>query len=596
VTVPELSTLSVLAYAAARRYPKAVLLRRCLADRFDDISSAQFLDRTRHASLGLGGLGLQRGDRVALVSESRPEWAIADLGILSAGAVTVPIYPTLSASQAEYILNDSGARIVFASTAEQAAKIAEVRARVPAVEHVIVFDPGGNDAGALTLAELEQRGARAAAADPGLFERHRAGAEAVAAGDLATIIYTSGTTGDPKGVMLTHANIVSNVVASREILEVGPDDVALSFLPLSHAFERMVVYLYLACGVTVVFAESLETIARDLVRTRPTIVTGVPRVYEKIHARVLENVAAAPALRRRLFHWALGVGLRCARARFAGRRPGVWDRIQHGLADRLVFSKIRARTGGRVRYFVSGSAALPPAIAEFFEAAGLRIVEGYGLTETSPVLTVNPPDAPRPGTVGKPIRGVEIRIAEDGEILARGPNIMVGYYRKPEATAEALEGGWFHTGDVGRIDPDGYLLITDRKKDLLVTSGGKKVAPQVLESRLRADALVAEAVLVGEGRKFPAVLIVPDFAALAKRLAGAEGPREELIRRPDVLKLYQEAVDAANRGLAQFEQVKRFALLPKEFTIEGGELTPTLKVKRRVVEERYREVVEGLYR
>jgi long-chain acyl-CoA synthetase len=415
---------------------------------------------------------------------------------------------------------------------------------------------------------------------------------------LATIIYTSGTTGEPKGVMLSHANLAANLIASATVLSVTEEDVALSFLPLSHAFERLVAYVYVYCGVTIVFAESIETVARDLALVRPTLVTGVPRVFEKMHARIMEKGQSAPGLRKTLFRWAIDVGIASARASLRGKAPGLLTKVQAAVADRLVFSKIRDGVGGRIRYLISGSAPLPVGIAEFFHGIGLRILEGYGLTETAPVLSVNPPDAPRVGTVGKPLPGVELRIAPDGEILARGANIMAGYYNKPGATAEVLRDGWFHTGDIGVIDEQGYLRITDRKKDVLVTSGGKKIAPQPIEATLKHSPLVAEAVVLGDRRKYAVALIVPNYAELERRLKGLgrpAGTREELAGRPDVLALYQEIVDGLNRELSQFERIKKIALLPAEFSIEGGELTPTLKVRRKVVEERWKHVIEGLY-
>jgi long-chain acyl-CoA synthetase len=597
-----LTTLAELPFQVAETYAKPALLRRARADGFIDISTEQFLAQVRELSLGLVELGISPGDRVAIVSESRPEWGIADLAILSVGAVTVPIYPTLSGEQTRYILVDAAVRAAIVSNEVQAAKLQAERRHAPGLEVLVVIDPSDRTR-AMTppvsgMDEIAAKGRRRARERPIEVEAHRQRAGRVQPGDLATIIYTSGTTGEPKGVMLTHANLVSNIRATSEVLPISAADVALSFLPLSHGFERMVFYLYLSHGLTIVFAESLDTIGRDLVAARPTVVTGVPRVYEKIHARILENVARAPALRQRLFHWAVQVGLRAVRAAREGRLGGLLA-LQRELADRLVFSKIRSRTGGRVRYLVSGSARLAPALGEFFDAVGLRIIEGYGLTETSPVLTVNPVDAPRYGTVGKPIPGVDLRIADDGEILARGPNIMAGYYQKPAATAEAIQDGWFHTGDVGRFDPDGYLVITDRKKDLIVTSGGKKLAPQPIEEGLKRDPLVAEALIVGEGRRFPAVLIVPDFAALDRRLketGAASAPRETLVTRPDVVALYQERIDQVNERLAQFERLKRFALLPTEFTIQTGELTPTMKIRRRVVEERWKDVLETLYR
>jgi long-chain acyl-CoA synthetase len=433
----------------------------------------------------------------------------------------------------------------------------------------------------------------------GVAKQFRDAARAIRPDQLATIIYTSGTTGEPKGVMLTHAALVSNLLAAANVLDVSDTDIGLSFLPLSHAFERMVAWVYLLCGVHVIFAESFDTVGRDIGLVKPTIMTGVPRVYEKLHARVLEKGAAGSGPRAPLLRWAVAAGVRKARATLRGKSAGALDRLQASLADRLVFERVREGLGGRVRYLVSGSAPLGADVAEFFSAIGLPIVEGYGLTETAPILAVNPPEAPRVGSVGKSLPGVDLRIAEDGEILARGPNVMSGYYNKPEATADVLKGGWFHTGDIGTIDEEGYLSITDRKKDLLVTSGGKKIAPQPIEAILKRSPLVAEAILLGERRKFAAALLVPDFPALERRLKALgrpPGTREELVTRADVVSLYQEIVDSLNRELSQFERIKRIAILPAEFTIEAGELTPTLKVKRKVIEERWRETIEALYK
>jgi long-chain acyl-CoA synthetase len=398
--------------------------------------------------------------------------------------------------------------------------------------------------------------------------------------------------------MLTHHNIVANLNGCHFAHVKNPGDLALSFLPLSHAFERTVIYSYLFDGVPTTFAETIDTLPRDMLATRPTIMTAVPRVFEKIYARVMERVDADAPLKRKIFNWALGVGMqRLEREQAQGGVP-VRHGIKDRLADALVFGKIRERTGGKLRILVSGSAPLPKHIARFFAAIGLPIYEGYGLTETAPVLSVNPIDRLRIGTVGPPLRDVEIRIAADGEILCRGPNIMTGYWQKPEATAAVLEpDGWFHTGDVGEMR-DGYLAITDRKKDLIVTSGGKKVAPQPLEARFKQNPLVAEAIVVGDGRRFPAVLIVPAWSVLEPRLAALQRPfgsREELVARPDVIALFDEIVQALNRDLAQFEQIKRVALLPIELSIAGGELTPTLKVKRRVIEDRWRDQIEQLY-
>jgi long-chain acyl-CoA synthetase len=596
------TTLADIPRHVAEQFSRPAFVRRCRANGFQDWSTDEFVEAIRNLSLGLDGLGIHPGDRVAIMSESRPEWVIADLAILTAGAITVPVYPTLAAPQAAYILADAGARVVIVSDAAQLAKIQEIRHRTPALEVVVVIDPpaaNARDGGSvLSLAEVSTRGHATLERDPTLPARHASKIAAVAPSDLATIIYTSGTTGEPKGVMLTHDNIVANVHGCQTVLKKGPDDVALTFLPLSHSFERTVIYSYLTDGVTVVFAENMDTLARDLPATSPTLLTAVPRVFEKLHARILDAVEQGSAIRRWLFTRAFEIGLervRRAQASDGSLAPSGWrDRI----GDALVFKKIRARCGGRLRLLVSGSAPLSKTLAEFFAAAGLPILEGYGLTETAPVLSANPPERPRFGTVGPAIMGVELRIAGDGEILARGPNVMRGYWNKPAETAEVLVDGWFHTGDIGQLDGAGYLTITDRKKDLLVTAGGKKVAPQPIEARLKANALVAEAMVVGDRRRFPAALIVPNFRVLGDRLGAlgrADGSRDELVRRADVVSLYEEIVAALNRDLAQFEQLKRVALLPAEFTIESGELTPTLKVRRKVVEARWKDAIDALY-
>jgi len=565
------------------------------------MSGSEFLERIRNVGVGLRELGLATGDRIAVMAESRPEWCVTDLAVLAAGGVTVPVYSTLTSGQVRYILHDCGASIAVVSNRVQVDKIAAVRAHLAGVSAVVVMDVDGRPwpEGVMPLPDVAARGRSRlisdAAAAPFFAER----SAAIARDALATIIYTSGTTGEPKGVMLTHGNILSNVEAAVELLEVTEDDVALSFLPLSHAFERMVLYTYLYAGASVAFVESPETLARDLAMVRPTLMTAVPRVFEKLHARIQEAAARGSAIRRSLFRWGIGVGLRRSARVSSGRRAGTLLAMQDRLADTLVFRKIRHATGGRLRVLVSGSAPLPRRIAEFFDAVGLTILEGYGLTEASPVLTVNPLGRPKFGTVGRALPGIELRIAEDGEILARGPNIMRGYYNNPKATLAVLEPhGWLHTGDIGTLDAEGYLTITDRKEDLILTSIGKQVAPQPIENELRRHPLVAEAVLLGDRRKFIAALLVPDFLALDRRLATTGRPggtRDALVARPDVIALFQEAVDSVNATLAPFETIKRFALIPSEFTIAGGEVTPTMKVRRRVVEDRWRAVIEQLY-
>ena len=596
----ELSTLADLPFHVLGRHPKPLLIGQCRQGVITGESTRDWFDRMRDLSLGLGSLGVAAGDRVAIMSESRPEWLLADFAILTLGAVTVPVYSTLTAQQARYIVHDAGARVAIVSTRDQLEKLQSVRHQLPSLEAILVFEAGEQTtASVLGLDQVIARGHARMMGEWGIARTFRDQARAIRPEQLATIIYTSGTTGEPKGVMLSHRNLISNLVAGHAIVPVGDEDVSLSFLPLSHSFERLVSYVYLANGVTVIFAESMETIGRDLTAVRPTVMTGVPRVYEKFMARIVDRGLALPQPRRTLFRWGVNVANAKARAESTGRKGGSILGLEVRLADRLVFSKIRASVGGRLRCLVSGSAPLPANVAEFFYGIGLPITEGYGLTETSPIVTANPMNAPRLGTVGTPIPGVEVRIADDGEILARGPNVMMGYYNKPEATADVLRDGWFHTGDVGTLDRDGYLRITDRKKDLLVTSGGKKVAPQPIEAVLRRSPLIAEAVLLGDRRRFVAALIVPDFAALERRLQDLGRPpggRDDLIVRADVLALYDEIVEALNRELSQFERIKKIRLLPREFTIESGELTPTMKVKRKAVEDNWRTAIDEVYR
>jgi long-chain acyl-CoA synthetase len=598
-TPAALRTLADLPFHMLGRFAKPIAIGQCRDTAIEGLSSKAAFERIRDIALGLGALGMSAGDRVAILAESRPEWVLCDLAVLAAGAITVPIYPTLVASQVRYILQDSGARIAVVSTSEQLAKLQEVRHLLPALEAVVMIEASADPAASvLTLRDTEARGHARMMAEWGAGREFREAARRVKPSDLATIIYTSGTTGEPKGVMLTHGNLTANMEGGSQVLPLSQDDVSLSFLPLSHAFERMNLFIDLFTGVQIVFAESMGSIARDIATVRPTVIAGVPRVYEKLQMRIVSTGEGAPGAKGAIFKWAVRAGVARAHALLAGRTPGMIASAKAALADRLVFSAIRSRLGGRLRFLVSGSAPLATGVLEFFHGIGLPIVEGYGLTEAGPILTANPPDAPRAGTVGRPLPNVELRITPDGEILARGPNIMRGYYNKPEATAEMIKDGWLATGDIGAIDSAGYLKITDRKKDLLVTSGGKNIAPQPIENVLTRSPIIAEAVVLGDRRRYIAALIVPEFAALERRLKALGRPpasREELVTRPDVLALYQEVVDALNRELSPFERIKRIAVLPSEFTIESGELTPTLKVKRRVVEERWREQIDALY-
>ena len=590
-------TLTELFFSAVETYgnhPAAFRYKAGGGGTWHSVTHREARERVQALALGLRELALGPGDKVAILSETRLEWALADYACLCIRATDVPVYPTLPANQVEYILHDSGAAAVFCSNAAQVEKIQSVRAALPALRHIIVFDPPGGG-GVIALADVEKKGGAAAAKYP----RFKEDALAVRPDDLATLIYTSGTTGQPKGVMLSHGNICSNVNACVEVLRVSEHDICLAWLPLSHILERMVEYYFFDVGVTISFAESVDTVAQNLVDVHPTIVIGVPRLYEKVYARVLENALGGSAVKRRIFLWAKRVGEAWTAHRLAGIAIPLTLRLRHALADRLVFAKLRARTGGRIKFFVSGSAPLAPEVARFFYSAGLPVIEGYGLTETSPVLTLNPLQRPKLGAVGKPIPGVLIKIAPDGEILAKGPNIMRGYYNKPDETREAIDAdGWFHTGDIGELDSDGYLKITDRKKDLLKTAGGKYIAPQPIENTVRLNKFVASAVVLGDLRKFPIILIVPNFENLerwAKERGLAYASHADLIGLADVKAKMEREVMGGLRDLAKFEMPKKVVLLERDFTIESGELTPSLKVKRRQVEKNYKDLIDRVY-
>lgn len=562
------------------------------------VSYAEFYDRAVCFANGLASLGVQRGDRLALISENRPEWVIADSGMIRLGAVNVSLYPTLTPKQIEFMLNDAGVSHVVVSNQLQLAKILKIAGDVPTLQHIILFAgrPEGDAERVLTYAAVMERGERFRAAHPRHVEQ---AAAAVRPGDILTIIYTSGTTGNPKGVMLTHDNLVSNIKSSADCIPFTHDDLILSFLPLCHSYERMAgYYTAMACGVTIAYAESVETVQENLMEVRPTVVTTVPRLFERIYNKIMKQVAAAPPLRRKIFFWAVEIGKRRNRERAAGGVSGA-TRFLDRLASRLVFEKIRARTGGRMRFFVSGGAALPRELGEFFDAVGLQILEGYGMTESSPVISVNRLGRHRFGTVGFPIPGVDVRIAQDGEILARGPNVMKGYWNNPEATREAVDpNGWLHTGDIGQIDADGYLRITDRKKHLFVSSGGKNIAPQPIESLFLQNRYIDQFVLIGDARMYLTALIVPHYDALAEFAEGKHipaAPMERLLRHPEVLALYEAEITKLQRDLAGYERVRKFTLLDSPLTVEGGEITLIGKVRRKAVEEKFRSVIEKMY-
>ena len=590
-------TLNRLFFNAVQTYDKADALQVKVNGAYQPISHRTLAERVRRTALGLQALGMKEGDRVAILSENRPEWAIADYGCLTSALTDVAIYPNLPPDQIAYILRDSGSSAIFVSTAQQAEKVRAIRRQCPTLRVVIGFGATRDGGVDLTMTELEAKGA--ATETPASIAEYRRAADAVRPDHLATLIYTSGTTGEPKGVMLTHDNIYSNVMAGAVQIPFSGDDGCLSFLPLSHIFERMAGhYLMMQTGTSIAYAESIDTVPIDMQLVKPTLVLSVPRLYEKMYARVLENALSGGAIKKQIFFWARKVADRWATEKLAGGTPGGLLGMQYRLAQRLVFSKLKARTGSRLRYFVSGGAPLAPEINKFFYAAGLVILEGYGLTETSPVIAVNTPDAFRIGTVGKAYIGVEIMIASDGEICTRGPHVMKGYYNKPEATAEAIDdAGWFHTGDIGQLE-DGFLRITDRKKDIIATAGGKKIAPQPIENKVKTNKYVSQAVMIGDKRKFPVLLVVPNWETLEKwarykNLIWTD--RAQLLQMPTVRAKMEKEVAEELEGLARFEMPKKIGLLEHDFSIERGELTPTLKVKRRVIDESYKSVIDALY-
>ncbi len=584
-----LRTLNDVFVAVVERQHSQAMLQR-LGDAWVPISSETLSRHVVAVSVALRRWGIVKGDRVAILSENRPEWTIADFASLLIGAVTVPVYATLTAEQTAYILRDSGARVVFLSSEMQLKKVLSIRDQT-ALEKLVVMDVV-EAAGAVRMAEMESDGQPNR--DSGLKDQVlSATAPAVSPGDLATIIYTSGTTGTPKGVMLTHGNMASNLNCSLAEFPVRLGDVSISFLPLSHVTARHVDFAMLYRGVTLVHLALVTQLPRALLEVKPTFFVAVPRVYEKIHFQTEQKAQDFP--NSTFYNLALSVGKEHRAQILAGEKPTsrAWR-----LAERLVYSKVRAGLGGRIEVFISGGAPLGRELAEWYADIGIRIHEGYGLTETSPVIAVNTPRAHKIGTVGKPLPNLEVRIAEDGEVLVRGPSVFKQYWNKPKETQEAFVDGWFKTGDIGNLDADGFLSITDRKKDLIKTSGGKFIAPQPIENSLKHNALIAEAVVLGEKRKFPSVLIAPNFPLLEDWARERELPfasRQELVAHPDVGALYEGIVEELNRSLARFEKLKRVLLVADEFSAENGTLTASMKLRRHTVEDRYRKAIEEMY-
>lgn len=572
--------------------PRAQMHRT--AEGWRSITAQEMLRRVAGLSKALGELGIKSSDRVAIFAPNCPEWHIADFAIQGVGAASVPIYFNESPDRLVYIMNDSGARIVFTSGEAQARKIAESRDRITALEHVIAVAP---------LSDLHDDVLRyetliATAGDADIAE-YRKRAAAVSPSQLLTIIYTSGTTGEPKGVMLTHSNVSSNVIDSLEAYDFSTEDLALSFLPLAHVYERTVDYGYLFRGVPVAYVEQMEAVPQALLEVKPTYAAAVPRFFEKIYANILDKGRSETGLKKKIFDWSLRVAQKSIPWRAYGKNPSAWTKQRWQIADRIVYSKIRAGLGGRIRYFFSGGAPLAPELSEFFWSVNLPVLEGYGLTETAPVIASNVPKKNKVGTVGLPISHVEVRIADDGEILVKGPCVMQGYFHKPEQSREVLSSdGWFSTGDIGRLDEDGYLIITDRKKELLKTAAGKFVAPAPIENLLKQCRYISNAIVVGDKRKFVSVLIVPNFAAIeneARKQNKDFTAPSQMISDPWVRDLLSREIERLTVSLAQYEKPKRFALIEKDFTFASGELTYTLKIKRRVIEDRYKDLIAKLY-
>lgn len=566
-------------------FPQPVCVESLEDGRLRSYSTKEFIDTAEQLALGLMDLGIKPGDKVALASGNRAEWAIVDQAVLRIGAIGIPIYPTMTADDYAYILEHSESKAFFVSNAELLAKARAAQAKVPAVAHIFTFD---RIEGATHWKTLLGRGTEQRAT----LEGYKA---AVKNSDLATIIYTSGTTGKPKGVMLSHNNILSNVEGSAPRLPVERGAKAISFLPLCHIYERMLMYLYQRAGMQVRFQETLEELGARIKEAKPDVFTAVPRLLEKIYDAILTKGEALTGIKRKLFFWSLDLG-----ERYEVHGRSWWYDVQLGIARKLVFSKWREALGGNVKCVASGSAALQPRLARIFNAAGVPLMEGYGLTETSPVVSVNDArnDGLRFGSVGRPLKDVEVRIADDGEILIKGPNVMMGYYKEPGLTSEVLApDGWFHTGDIGELR-DGFLYITDRKKEMFKTSGGKYVAPQPIENQLKASRFIEQAMVIGENRKFPAALIVPSFAFLKDYCAlkgiPYEGPQQIIGDKRIVDRIFAE-VQKVNAGLGHWEQIKRIELLPAEFTIDSGELTPSLKLRRKAIMARYTAQVERIY-
>ncbi|MCP4572818.1 MAG: long-chain fatty acid--CoA ligase [bacterium] len=581
---------------AAAHHGESVALRQRRDGGFRDISYARMADMVERTAAGLVGLGVQPGDRVGIFSPNLPEWIVTDLAVFSIRAVSVPIYATNTAEQARQIVEDSGLRILCVGQQKELEATLAFADDCPQVETIITLDRKvtSADPRVRPLEQFAEAPIPSTAADEIALRRAAATDD-----DLATIIYTSGTTGEPKGVLLRHRNFVNQYTSVDRLFQVDETDRSLCFLPLSHVYERTWTAYVLLKGATNTILSNPREVVNALAETRPTVMVSAPRLYEKVHAAITARVESAPPLRRKIFAWAMKVGDEYWRGHYAGEAPGMGLKIRHALADRLVLRKLQAVMGGPKNFLSSGGAPLAKEVEEFFLSMGLLVCQGYGLTETAPMLTCNSPGAFRFGTVGTPIDGVEIRTGPEGEIEVRGPNVTEGYYGRPEATARSFRDGWFRTGDVGHVDDDGYVVITDRIKDIIVTSGGKNVAPQRIECVVGKDHYIDQLAVVGDRRKFIGAIVVPAFEALKEFAASRRlkfNTEDDLIKLPEVVELYRDRIRAQCANLAPFEKVKRFTLVARQFSMAAGEITPTLKIRRRVVAEKYREIIDRMYR
>ena len=595
-TIPELYIFLTEVYG--KKTNKNLMYRK-VDNNYEGISYAEFKDQTDNFAFGLAALGIIKDDKVAIISENRPEWVYSDIAILGLGAVDVPIYPSLTAESIEFILNNSESKGVIISTKFQLNKILKIKHNLRYLKFIVVLnekDISNEEKFIYTFIEVQEMGKNLRATDQNYFSQKM---KAVRENDLCTIIYTSGTTGVPKGVMLTHKNIISNVRSALEAYPIGETDIFLSFLPLCHIFERMAgYYTGFSSGGQIYFAESIETVAQNMLEAHPTILTSVPRLFERMYSKIIKNVESQPVKKQKIFYWAIEVGKEYAKAKKAGRIP-ITLSIKHKLADKLVFTKLREKTGGKLRFFISGGAALSRHLGEFFEAAGLIIIEGYGLTESSPVIAANRFDDYKFGTVGKSFPEVEIKIASDGEILARGPNIMQGYFKNKKETDEVIHDGWLHTGDIGVFDANGFLMITDRKKHLFKTSTGKYIAPTPIENLFLSSKYIDQFVLIGDRRMFLSALIVPDFEAIIEYADSHKiqyTEVEDLMKQKEIIDLFDKDMAQLQKKLANYEKIRKFKLLTKPFTIETGEITPSMKVKRKFVEDEYSNLIEEMYK